>query len=94
MREDKIIELLGIECRNCNEYFFTKNETGKHYCPTCKTDNERYIFSDEAGLVDVDLVADLFESIQVLFSANSLDSDNLEIMELVEKTIIRNNKGE
>ena len=94
MENNKSIELLGIECRNCNEYFFTKNETGKHYCPTCKVENERYIFSDEAGLVDVNLVADLFESIQVLFSANSLDSDNLEIMELLEKTIIRNNKGE
>lgn len=94
MEENKTIELLGIECNNCNTYFFIKNETGKHYCPKCEAENERYIFSEEAGLVDVNFVANLFENIQFLFSTNGLDSDNLEIMALIESTIIRNKEDE
>lgn len=84
------MELLGIECQSCGTYFFTKNETGENNCPKCGVENERYIFSKKIEKIDIKLIMEIYEDIIEIFKNKNLKCSNLEVMELIEKTLLRN----
>lgn len=83
------MEVLGIKCENCKEYFITKNETGEHICPMCFHKNERYVLSDEIGQKDVNIIMELYDKIINILDENNLKYSKIEVVEFIEKIILK-----
>lgn len=46
------IELSGITCAKCNDYFLTKFESGKHKCPSCGHENEIFCLKEDSPFME------------------------------------------
>lgn len=79
------IELMMIECENCKQVFWVENKTGENICPDCGTKNERYIFDEDVDSDYMDLVAKLYEEMNLVLLKNNIEISSLELLDFIVK---------